>query len=97
MRSARLCSVTLQGAGWCCLTTARVHVSRAFNEKVDANPMGGAGIAHESMTRLVCNPKTLAALDAVGCKDKKFCAPQPTSHLHCARPHVGRQPLHASV
>jgi hypothetical protein len=35
--------------------------------------MGGAGIAHPSMARLVSNPKTLAALDAVGCEDKKFC------------------------
>ena len=45
-----------------------------FNEKTNIKPMGGAGIAHPSMAQLVCNPKSLAALDAVGCEEKKFCA-----------------------
>jgi hypothetical protein len=48
------------------------HLHLVFNEKVNVNPMGGAGIAHPSMVRLVCNPKSLRALDRVGCEDKKF-------------------------
>lgn len=34
--------------------------------------MGGAGICHPAMAKLVAWPASLAALDEVGCQDKKF-------------------------
>jgi len=48
------------------------HLHLAFNEKVSQRPMGGAGVSHSSLTRLVANPRSLAALEAVGCADRKF-------------------------
>ena len=40
------------------------HLHLAFNEKQEAHPMGGNGIAHSAFTRLVSAPRSLAALDA---------------------------------
>eukprot|EP01050_Picozoa_sp_SAG11_P020731 SAG11_NODE_3547_length_2377_cov_3.176471_5_plen_160_part_00 len=48
------------------------HLHLAFNRKVVERPMGGAEICHPSMARLVCHEGCLAALDEVGCTDKKF-------------------------
>ena len=48
------------------------HLHLAFNQRVIEQPMGGAGIFDNSMTRLVANPKSMECLDAVGCTDKKF-------------------------
>jgi hypothetical protein len=52
------------------------HLHLVFNRKVLRSPMGGAGICHPLMTELVAHPGCMAALDDVGCEDKKFWSVQ---------------------